>query len=159
MVEMLSSHFSLDELTVSEMAARRGWGNTPNPDTLANLRSLAMILEDIRAALHAQTASVLPLIITSGYRSPVLNAAVGGSVMSRHTIGCAADFICPRFGSPLAVASAIAMRGIAFDQLIHEYGRWVHVGVVPIGSRRGPRGMVLTIDRLGTRPGLLEVRS
>ena len=48
---------------------------------------------------------------------------------------------------------AIAAAGIRFDQLIHEFGRWVHLSVDPRMRRN-----VLTIDRSGTRPGLLEVR-
>lgn len=153
-IEMLSPHFSLDELTVSEMAARKGWDNTPPPGALANLRALADMLERIREELGAPA-----IIITSGYRSPLVNAAVGGCAGSQHLLGCAADYICPRFGTPLQVAKAIAESGIPFDQLIHEYGRWVHVSVPPVNSRRKPRGMALTIDRLGTRPGLVEVRS
>jgi zinc D-Ala-D-Ala carboxypeptidase len=151
-MEMLSPHFSLDELTVSETAARMGWDNIPSPKALANLRSLASTLELIRYAVCA------PLIITSGYRSSRVNAAVGGRVGSQHTIGCAADFICPGFSEPLGLAHSIHRSGIPFDQLIHEFGRWVHVSVVPIESRSKPRGQVLTIDRLGTRPGLLKVR-
>lgn len=157
-MEMLSPHFSLDELTVSETAARHGLDNTPTPEALSNLRSLAATLERIRDHLGLPAHAGLPIIITSGYRSRLVNAAVGGSDGSQHLIGCAADFICPRFGSPLHVAAAIQSSGIAFDQLIHEFGRWVHVSVSPFDSRRGPRGMVLTIDRFGTRPGLLEVR-
>jgi len=159
-MEMLSPHFSLDELTVSETAARKGWDNTPSPEALTNLRSLAATLEDIRKELSEGLLYREPrIIITSGYRSYRVNVAVGGSKGSQHTIGCAADFICPRFGNPLEIAHVIHTSGIPFDQLIYEYGRWVHVSVRAATRRRKPRGMVLTIDRLGTRPGLLEVRT
>ena len=140
----MTPNFTLAELTVTNT----GLANTPNADQLANIGRLAATLERVRRVLGGK-----PLIVTSAFRSPAVNRAVGGSPTSSHVRGLAADFTCPRYGSPLQVCMAIEESGIEFDQLIHEYGRWVHFG---IGPRE--RGEVLTIDKRGTRPGLWEAR-
>ncbi len=120
--ERLSANFSLSELTYSETALRRGIDNTPSASQRANLVRLAGILESVRTVLGK------PMSISSGYRSPLLNQAVGGAKDSAHLYGRAADFVCPDFGSPLAICREIVLAGIPFDQLIQE-GRWVHLGI------------------------------
>lgn len=137
----LSPHFTLAELTASETAARRGIDNDPPPEVIERLKHTALGLEAVRIRLGA------PIIVSSGYRSPELNVAVGGSKNSDHTRGDAADFICPGFGAPSTIVSALKDSGIQFDQLIEEFGRWVHIS---FGPRM--RDQVLRIDRNGTRP-------
>ena len=84
-----------------------------------------------------------PIIITSGYRSPALNEAVGGVKNSAHVAGRAADFIIPGVGSPLHIATRISKYpAIAFDQLINEYDSWVHFGIEAETDR--PRQQMLT---------------
>ena len=144
----LSEHFTLEEFTLSQSAVRAGIDNAPPAEVLAILRETAAGMEAVRALLG------LPISISSGYRSPALNAKVGGADTSAHTLGHACDFNCPAFGSPLQVAQAIAANElIGWDQLIHEFGSWVHISFDP---RR--RLQLLTIDKRGTRPGLLPVR-
>jgi len=144
----LSEHFTLAELTVSANAARLGLSNAPPPDVLEHLRSSARQLERVRAILGDK-----PLVISSGYRSPEVNRAAAGAKSSAHLSGWAIDFTCPAFGTPLQIAQRINVVGVTFDQLIHEYGRWVHISFDP-----QRRGQLLTIDNHGTRPGLLPVR-
>lgn len=140
----LTAHFDLDEFTISQEAARKGIDNTPSADVVENLYILAVALEEIRERLGQ------PIVISSGYRSPDLNAAVGGVPNSAHVLGFAADLTCPGFGSPLTVARAIAsMPGIRYDQIIYEFGSWCHISVDPRG-----RMETLTINRAGTRKGL-----
>ena len=125
----LTEHFSLAELVASEMAARHGINNHPPNDVLANLRNiLAPGLERVREALAHQA-----VLVTSGYRSRVLNAVVNGSRESAHILGLAADIICPRYGSPLEVCRAIVAAGIETDQIIHE-GNWCHVACPAPGA-------------------------
>lgn len=144
----LTEHFSLDEMTVSQEAARQGLDNTPPADVLPALKRTAEGLERIREALGGKS-----IIVTSGYRSPAVNAAVGGKPTSQHVRGEAADIICPAFGPPAAVAAAIAEKAdeLGVDQVILEFRRWVHVSFA-----EKPRHMALTIDRTGTKAGIAE---
>lgn len=118
----LSAHFTLEELTHSEVAMRKGIDNTPNAEVVANLTELAGVLERVRDLLGVS------MHINSGYRSPKVNAAVGGSTVSAHMTGQAADFIAPAFGTPQEIAKEIESSDISFDQLIFE-GTWVHLGI------------------------------
>ncbi|HEY6864712.1 MAG TPA: D-Ala-D-Ala carboxypeptidase family metallohydrolase [Burkholderiales bacterium] len=135
----LSPRFSLKHLIVSETAARRGLDNRPPARVVRRLRRLAAGLERVRAITGRD------LDVTSAYRGPALNALVGGSRASHHMQGLAADFSCPRFGSPFRICQAIVRSPLRFDQLIYEHGDaddrgWVHLSFAPKMRRR-----VLTI--------------
>jgi zinc D-Ala-D-Ala carboxypeptidase len=137
----LSTHFTLAEFTTSQTAARRGIDNTPPPEVMAALHRTALGLEMVRALIQA------PIQITSGYRSPALNKAVGGSARSQHTRGEAADIVAPGFGTPSDLVRAIVGHPeIAFDQCILEFGSWCHISFTD-----KPRRQALIIDRSGTR--------
>jgi len=118
----LSTYFTLEELTRSDVATRKGLDNTPAADILPNLTELAQALDKVRDLLG------VPIHINSAYRSPKVNAAVGGSSTSAHMSGQAADFTAPEFGTPQEIAIEIAASDIEFDQLIFE-GSWVHFGI------------------------------
>ena len=128
--EPFSRYHTLAELIHSATASERGIWNAPDETALANLRLLAQGLDAVRDLLGH------PLAISSGYRSPALNAAVGGVAGSQHSLGLAADFTCAAFGDPLTVAQAIVGAEIAFDQCILEYGRWVHLSFTDAPRRR-----------------------
>jgi zinc D-Ala-D-Ala carboxypeptidase len=119
----ISEHFTLEELTFSEVAARLGLDNTPSSIVITNLGLVAAVMERIRTLLGDR-----PIVVHSGYRSSEVNEAVGGVVTSAHCHGLACDMICPAFGAPVEVALAILKSDIEYDQLILEYG-WVHVGL------------------------------
>lgn len=140
---MLSSHFALVEFTVSRTASMQGIDNTPSDDIIEALCETAGLLEEVRSLLGA------PILITSGYRCPALNAAINGAPNSAHMAGRAADFICPGFGTAREVCHRIANSGIDYDQLILEWGEWTH-----IAWAEEPRLADLTIDRAGTRTGI-----
>lgn len=131
---LLSRYHSLAALTHSDTARRRGLDNTPPPQIMPNLERLARGLDEVRDLLGH------PLEISSGYRSPELNRAVGGVRTSQHCRGLACDFVCAPFGSPIEIARAIAASPIRFDQCILEFGRWVHLSFA-----RRPRRRTLTI--------------
>ena len=96
-----------------------------------------------------------PIHITSGFRCPELNARIGGSKTSAHLEGRAADFICPAFGTPYVVAKKIAAARLGYDQMIHEYGRWVHIAV-PRANERADRELLSIFEAGRYLPGLTE---
>ena len=140
----LSEHFSLTEMVASETASRRGIYNDPPTALVDSLRVLCAGLEKIRTLLGNQ-----PIHVLSGYRSPELNAAIGGAFDSQHMRGEAADIICPDYGAPRQVSLAIANSDIAFDQLIFEY-QHVHVSFI-----RPPRRDILTYQGGAYVPGII----
>ena len=143
----LSRYFTLARLAASDTARERGIDNTPPDALLPNLRLLARGLDRVRLLLRH------PLEISSGYRCPDLNAAVGGVPESQHALGLAVDFTCPPFGPPLAVARAIRDSEIVFDQCIYEFAEWIH-----LSFSLAPRRRVLTIydSRAGYLDGLVD---
>ena len=140
----LSPHFTLEELTASETALREGLDNTPAPDAIANLRRLSQSLEQVRQLLGR------PIRIHSAYRSVELNRRVGGSPGSAHLQGLAADFSVPGL-APGAVAQQVLDSGLAFDQLILELDRWVHLA---LGQGTGRRQVLTLREGAGYLPGL-----
>lgn len=139
----LSEHFTLEELTTSEAAARQGLSNEPTGEALENLKRLAEFLEDVRALVGK------PIRINSAYRSPEVNAAVGGSKTSQHCFGCAADIRVPGM-TPDEVVRAITASDLEYDQCIREFDSWTHVSI-PNKEDAKPRKMALIIDKQGTR--------
>lgn len=139
MQQQLTPHFSLSELTATQAGDRAGIDNTPRTPTLQrNLLRTAQALEQVRDLLGG-----VPILISSGYRSPGVNRLVGGAQTSAHLQALAVDFTAPAFGSPRDVALALIARGgnIPWDQIIWE-GRWVHLGLAAAGA--APRREVLT---------------
>lgn len=143
----LTEHFTYEELIASDYARRKGIDNTPSDPVRANLLVLARQLEVVRGILG------VPIEITSGYRCLAVNRALGSKDTSAHVQGLAADFRAPQFGTPLEVAQELARHAdaIGYDQLIHEFRSWVHIGF----RAEGARGQVLTIDQRGTQIGLV----
>jgi putative chitinase len=120
----LSAHFFLAEFTISSKALSMGVENTPTPEHMVNLRSLAEQMELVRALFDR------PIEITSGYRNPVVNAAVGGVPNSDHALGHAADFHVDGLHD-LDAAKRIRDSELKFDQLIYEKNRCVHISFNP----------------------------
>lgn len=138
----LTEHFTLEEFTRSQTATRLHIDNTPNAEQLSNIENTAERLEEFRIFLGK------PVIITSGFRCPTLNKAIGSSDKSQHVKGQAVDFHC--LGEDIKdTITAIIGSSLGFDQLILEYGSWIHVSFLkPIYKERG---QALIIDRDGTR--------
>ena len=124
----LSRHFYLDEFTKSQTATRLRINNTPGEAEINNLRILCeKVLEPVRTAWRK------PVIISSGYRSPALNTAIGGSRTSQHCFGMAADFEI--MGVDNCELTRWVQQNLEYDQLILEFHNhnegpnsgWVHV--------------------------------
>jgi hypothetical protein len=119
----LSEHFSLDEATYSETAIRLGIPNLPSELQLANMKHAAACLEPLRDATG-------PLRINSWLRLPDVNVAVGGSKVSSHMDGFAIDVSSTTL-TPIQLCRKVEELGLKFDQIIHEYGRWMHISFAP----------------------------
>ena len=139
----ISEHFSLEELTASEVAARHNLNNIPtDPVVLTNLKILAEQLEKVRLLLGH------PIHVNSAYRAPAVNAIVGSKPTSYHVKGLAADIVCPAFGTPRDIVEAIINSDIRYDQIIWEFNSWCHIGFAMAGMV--PRRQKLTINASGT---------
>jgi hypothetical protein len=147
------ANFTLGEFTRSAKAQELRIDNTPPLDVIPRLMATAHLLQRIRDSIGK------PVIISSGYRSRRLNAAVGGVTSSDHTSGQAADIVAPAFGTPHQLAQHIAANfaELGLGQLILEGikgKRWVHV------STRAPLksvNRIITITDAGTRAGIHPV--
>lgn len=148
----LSQHFTLAELTRSATAQRLGIDNTPPPELLPRLVRTAEMLERIRATVG------VPVIVSSGYRCPELNKAVGSRSTSDHTKGHAADIVAPGFGTPAEVARLLAplVSVLGIGQLILEQvgGKsWVHVSTY---EPERAINRIITVTDAGTLPGIVS---
>jgi hypothetical protein len=129
----LSKNFTLKELTFSPTAIKKGIDNTPNAQATRNLRLLCEnILEPLRAHMG------IPIKVSSGYRSEVLNSLIGGSKSSQHRFGQAVDF---DLGNRCAEAFKFIMENLNYDQIIWEFGNdkqpdWIHVSFSAKRSRK-----------------------
>lgn len=126
MTTKLSAHFALEELTVSAAGTRAGLKNIPTGKALETLTATAARMETVRALLGDKV-----IVVLSGYRSPAVNKLVGGAANSAHMTGHAVDFICPAFGTPSQVAAHLAKHLTDYDQIIEEFGNWIHIGFGP----------------------------
>ena len=135
----LSKNFTYEELTHSNVAERRGINNRPRTKeeekrVIENLKALCMeVLQPLRDYLGK------PVVISSGYRCPELNKAVGGVKNSQHMKGEAADIHVDSTEHLLKIMHFI-MDELDFDQLIWERNRagtqWVHVSYKRVGANR-----------------------
>ncbi len=133
----LTRNFYLSEFTNSQTARRLGLSNNPSPEHVENITALCVnVLEPIRSAWGR------PVVISSGYRSPQVNAAVGGSRTSQHCNGQAADIEI--FGIDNCDLCRWIDENLDYDQLILEFHNhsegpnsgWVHVSYNFRGNRK-----------------------
>jgi hypothetical protein len=127
-MERVSPNFTLQELTFSQEALRKGIDNTPPPSVLEYLGHLCNeLLEPARALLG------VPLHVDSGYRCSEVNIMVGGAALSAHQFGRAADVI--PIGMELQEAfDRLRASALAFDQIIFECRAWLHLAIAPTGA-------------------------
>lgn len=137
----MTPHFTLEELTHTD---HRQYDNTPNEQELANLKRLALFLEQVKEVLGGK-----PIMVNSAFRSKQVNDAVGSKDTSQHRIGCAADIRVPSM-TPDQVVRAIIASDLGYDQIIREFDRWTHVSI-PNTPEAKPRKQALIIDKAGTR--------
>ena len=131
----LSRNFSLQELTKSDTAIRKGIDNNPNADQIEKLKRLCEnVLQPVRD--HFGRVKV-----TSGFRSPELCIAIGSSANSQHAKAEAADFEV--LGVDNAEVADWIHKYLETDQLILEFytpgepnSGWIHASWIPYQPRR-----------------------
>jgi len=151
----LSPNFSLNELTQSETALRKGLNNEPTQETVSALQLLVVnVLQPIRDH-YAKGVKV-----NSGYRSPQVNASVGGSLTSDHCKGQAADIEIP--GVANAELAEYIKDTLQFTQLILEFytpgvpdSGWVHVSYDPANLKKQVMTAVKRDGKTVYLPGLV----
>ncbi|SOD78426.1 D-Ala-D-Ala carboxypeptidase family metallohydrolase [Spirosoma fluviale] len=117
----LSTHFSLQEMTLSQTAIRNGIKNIPNAKQISNLKELCLnILEPLRTLVGK------PIHVTSGFRNPIVNSLISGSSTSQHMKGEAADIHVEGLTTQ-ELFDIIRTSDLPYDQLIQEFDSWVHV--------------------------------
>ena len=151
----LSKHFTLEEMTKSMTATRKGIDNTPGAGEIKSLGDLCYeVLEPLRA--HFDKA----VTITSGYRSEALCEAIGSKKTSQHAKGQAVDLEI--FGVPNIKVAYWLTNNVDFDQCILEFYKpddgqagWIHVSYNEKGSNRK---QILTFDGKRYDNGLPEMK-
>lgn len=133
----ISQYISYDEATKSQTAFRKGIKNTPDVNAYAAMINIGHKVFDIVRSHYG-----VPIAVTSMYRSPLLNKAIGGSPTSQHMKGEAIDMDADVYGgtSNKQIFDFIR-RHLEFDQLIWEFGdednpAWVHVSLKRKGKQR-----------------------
>lgn len=127
---MISEHISEKEAVKSITALRLGIDNTPDGDSLNNMKILAeKIFEPLRKWVGG------PIKINSFYRSTALNEAIGGSGRSQHCQGRAVDLDDVYGHKTNKEMFDWIKKNLSFDQMIWEFGTsdnpdWVHVSYV-----------------------------
>lgn len=133
---MISEHITEAEAFKSQTATRKGIDNTTiDPEVLANMKHVAELFEQIRAKFGK------PIGISSFYRSPALNKAVGGAKTSQHVRGEAIDIDADIFGGVKNSEIFAFAKTLDFDQLLWEFGdanepAWVHISRKRTGKNR-----------------------
>jgi hypothetical protein len=122
----LSKNFTLEEFLVSQTATRHGIDMTPSDFIRHNLEELCVTcLQPLRDEVGAG------IFISSGFRPLELNGRIGGSKTSAHVYGRASDLKV--IGqTPFETAILIVEMALPFDQVIMEFGAWVHLGIADI---------------------------
>lgn len=126
-MKYITPHFTYQEATFSPYAIRHSIDNSLPDILLENVKRQAELMEKVRYELGK------PIFVSSWYRCPELNQAIGGAIQSAHIKALATDFVSP-FGTPTEICQKIIASGIEFDQLIDE-GTWVHIALSALPSR------------------------
>lgn len=129
----LSKNFVLSEIIRSNTARRLNINNAPNKE---HLRSLQILIRDL---IQPMRDALGPIRISSGYRNPALNRAIGGSRKSQHCKGEALDIQFWKDGKMCnkEVYDWVIEERIEFDQMINEFDfAWIHISLKDKGNRK-----------------------
>jgi hypothetical protein len=147
----ISKHITLTEATKSNTATRLGINNNPSPEIIETMKATA---ENVFEPIREQCG---PIRISSFYRSPELNRAIGGAKISQHCKGEAIDI--QGINVTNAELFRVACELDQFDQIIWEFGTltepdWVHVSFKKDGNRK----QILRATKIGKRTTYVPYR-
>lgn len=137
-------YFKLKEFVESNTAKSLHIDNTPSKEVIEHINELVDNLLDPLREAWAKETDAPEIRVTSGYRCPELNKAVGGVTTSLHQSGYAADLV-PMNGKTKEFIKFCQtwIKDKGFDQCINEYDRWCHIGYK--NSKGQQRKMVFKI--------------
>lgn len=142
----LTDNFSLAEFEASDTAARLGIDNSVPTELMPNLIAIATWLQVLRNRLAKHLNKPVSVKVSSGYRGPRLNKAIGGAKSSSHMEALAADIKVSGVSvDELFELIQELMADMPADQVIHEFGSWVHVAVAHPKST--PRNQFLYAEK------------
>jgi len=155
---MTTPNFTLAEFTRSSTAARLRMDNSMPPDLMPTALATLAMMQRIRDWLTREAGYAVPITVTSGYRSPPVNRAIGSRDTSDHIRATACDWRAPEFGTPTEICQALVphVSALGIGQLINEFpGRdgWVHTST-RIPQRVANR--IITITAAGTFTGVRQ---
>jgi zinc D-Ala-D-Ala carboxypeptidase len=140
----ISKHITFAEATKSNTATRLGINNNPSPEIIETMKATA---ENVFEPIREQCG---PIRISSFYRSPELNRAIGGAKSSQHCKGEAMDIQAINVTN--AELFRVACELEQFDQIIWEFGTltepdWIHISFKKDGNRK----QILRATKIGKR--------
>lgn len=123
-------YFTINELTRSETAVKKGINNTPGAE---QRRHLELLIDNLLDPIREQWGK--PIFVNSGYRCQELNKAVGGVSNSHHLLGCAADITTKTEAGNKALFELIRHSNLKWTQLISEKTskqgcKWIHISYI-----------------------------
>lgn len=140
-------NFSREEMLHSNAASRLDIDNDPDSEQIEeNILKTALFLQKVRDKITEITGEDKGIRVLSCYRCPKLNIAVGGSKTSAHKLGLAADIVVD--GWSVDRLAKLITDNFSFDQVILEFGQWVHVGIETENSKRN---MVMVAKKVGKK--------
>lgn len=129
----ISKYISYEEAIKSQTAERKNIDNQPDTEQTERMKYVAKnVFDKVREAMG------VPLYVSSFFRCPELNKAIGGSKTSQHCLGEAIDIDHPTLNKKVF---EYIKDNLKFDQLIWEFGdesspAWVHVSLKKDGVNR-----------------------
>lgn len=140
-MENISEHITYGEAIKSQTAIRKGIENNPDQTQINNMKLVAnKCFEPLRKWYGK------PIGISSFFRSPKLNKAIGGASTSQHCLGMAIDIDADLFNNGITNIEIFdwLSQHVEYDQLILEnpddkgVPAWVHISYRE-GNNRGEK--------------------
>ena len=128
-VHISDSIITLDDLETKNFKKEDWFKTNTGLDNTPKLGALTALLHTSKKMQQIRDAIDMPIFITSGYRSQLVNTKIGGSPTSKHMQGLACDFNVvnksPEEGARIVI-NACEKNKISFDKILIE-SSWIHI--------------------------------